>query len=143
MGFHLLQVSTGGNRQSHGSGSGVSICPRLLHVCRPMKRRRGYANRFRLHCALHPESGRMFVHASEILKDGSPLEDNIQVMGLQVDRYCHQNEEGKATSWNGNVLGGWKRLVDTIAILHQLSSLPKQMPFKMKRCCKTWSSSIC
>ncbi|KAL6770296.1 hypothetical protein ACKKBG_A34405 [Auxenochlorella protothecoides x Auxenochlorella symbiontica] len=45
------------------------------------------ANGFRLHCSLHAATGRMFAHASEVLRDGSLVAHNIQVLGLQLQKY--------------------------------------------------------
>ena len=75
------------------------------HPVHPCMCRPGYANRFRLHCVLHEQSGRMFVHATEISSDNTPIADNVQVLGLQVDRYCHAKPPQGALSWAGAFCG--------------------------------------
>ncbi|GAB4823930.1 hypothetical protein N2152v2_010976 [Parachlorella kessleri] len=50
--------------------------------------RKGMANRFRLHIAFQPATGRVFCHASELTwTDEAPLVGNIVTLGLQLEKY--------------------------------------------------------
>lgn len=60
------------------------------------------ANRFRLHCSLLAATGRMFVHASEELRDGTPVAHNIQILGLQLQKYTVAGPTANQ-SWRGEV----------------------------------------
>ena len=61
-------------------------------------RRPGALSPFRLHCSLQAATGRMFIHASETGPDGTPLRDNIQVLGLQLTNYTSAEQSG-AEAW--------------------------------------------
>ncbi|KAI7842411.1 hypothetical protein COHA_004050 [Chlorella ohadii] len=68
--------------------------------------RPGALRQFKLQCALQAATRRMFVHACEVDGSGEPLQDNIQIMGLQLDNYVpagddlHRRHGG---SWEGVV----------------------------------------
>ena len=61
------------------------------------------ANRFRLHVAFQPATGRVFCHASELTwTDDAPLATNIATLGLQLENYVPDpaGAETKA-DWTG------------------------------------------
>eukprot|EP00798_Chlamydomonas_sp_ICE-L_P004907 gene4907-34674_t len=60
----------------------------------------GKSNRFKLTVALHPPSGRVFVHASEE-EQGDSNSNNIHVLGLQLEKYLPDASCMKNTSWAG------------------------------------------
>ncbi|PSC76440.1 thrombospondin type-1 domain-containing 4-like [Micractinium conductrix] len=72
--------------------------------------RPGAARHFRLQCGLQPATRRMFIHASEVAPGGDPVQDNIQVMGVQLDNYVKlPRGDGAAaqppSSWEGVLVG--------------------------------------
>ncbi|PRW58833.1 hydrolase [Chlorella sorokiniana] len=66
--------------------------------------RPGAVRQFRLQCALQAATRRMFVHACEVDGAGEPLQDNIQIMGVQLDNYVAAGDEvhrRTGGSWEG------------------------------------------
>lgn len=97
----------------HGGAAGRllkagSIVPadwnQLEHVWVFEYSRPGADNKFRLACSLQSTTRRMFIHAAEVDQgsEGEPLQDNICVMGLQLDNYVPAGDRcSKSTSWEG------------------------------------------
>ncbi|KAI3438429.1 hypothetical protein D9Q98_000860 [Chlorella vulgaris] len=113
--IHCLMLRDGFEAREvvHGGAAGRllkagSIVPadwnQLEHVWVFEYSRPGADNKFRLACSLQSTTRRMFIHAAEVDQgsEGEPLQDNICVMGLQLDNYVPAGDRcSKSTSWEG------------------------------------------